>query len=214
MFRSREEERVMRTIMVHSRMLTEDFVDCCKQDLGAQIEKTGTTLERRDGAEADLSEQLPDFSLELHKWKSERDSPEELSWRQALSEVDGDLFPTHLRPFSCPEQYRLVKQTYQQLQHSGYYWGALTMEEAPCHAVPRSPGTFLIRDSVQPDVFFTLSYRSEDGPTSVRVLLNKDLHFSLHGSHKTFPSLFALLTTTPGPPANCPARTGNSVPNG
>ncbi|MEQ2194373.1 hypothetical protein XENOCAPTIV_028210 [Xenoophorus captivus] len=48
------------------------------------------------------------------------------------------------------------------------------------------------RDSGQPDVFFTLSYQSEDGPTSVRVLLN-NLLFSLHGSQKTFTSLFALL---------------------
>uniref|UniRef100_A0A3P9MT81 Suppressor of cytokine signaling 1b n=1 Tax=Poecilia reticulata TaxID=8081 RepID=A0A3P9MT81_POERE len=44
----------------------------------------------------------------------------------------------------------------------------------------------------QPHVFFTLSYQSEDGPTSVRVQLN-NLLFSLHGSQKTFPSLFALL---------------------
>lgn len=49
------------------------------------------------------------------------------------------------------------------------------------------------RDSGQPDVFFTLSYQSDDGPTSVRVQLN-NLLFSLHGSHRTFPSLFALLT--------------------
>ncbi|MEQ2158171.1 hypothetical protein GOODEAATRI_009484 [Goodea atripinnis] len=48
------------------------------------------------------------------------------------------------------------------------------------------------RDSGQPDVFFTLSYQSEDGPTSVRVQLN-NLLFSLHGSQKTFTSLFALL---------------------
>lgn len=49
------------------------------------------------------------------------------------------------------------------------------------------------RDSGQPDVFFTLSYQSDDGPTSVRVQLN-NLLFSLYGSHRTFPSLFALLT--------------------
>lgn len=49
------------------------------------------------------------------------------------------------------------------------------------------------RDSGQPDVFFTLSYQSDDGPTSVRIQLNK-LHFNLFGSQRTFPSLFALLT--------------------
>uniref|UniRef100_A0A3B3ZDG4 Suppressor of cytokine signaling 1b n=1 Tax=Periophthalmus magnuspinnatus TaxID=409849 RepID=A0A3B3ZDG4_9GOBI len=116
-----------------------------------------------------------------------------------LALVDGAPLPTHLRPFSSPEQYRLVKQTYQQLQHSGYYWGALSMEEAHAMLSDAPLGTFLIRDSVQPDVFFTLSYRGDDAPTSVRVLLNKDLQYSLHGSRRTFPSLFALLTHYTGP---------------
>lgn len=49
------------------------------------------------------------------------------------------------------------------------------------------------RDSGQPDVFFTLSYQSEDGPTSVRVQLS-NLLFNLYGSHRTFASLFSLLT--------------------
>lgn len=49
------------------------------------------------------------------------------------------------------------------------------------------------RDSGQRDVFFTLSYQSDDGPTSVRVQLN-NLLFSLYGSHRTFSSLFTLLT--------------------
>lgn len=49
------------------------------------------------------------------------------------------------------------------------------------------------RDSGQPDVFFTLSYQSSCGPTSVRVQLN-NLLFSLHGSQRTFTSLFKLLT--------------------
>lgn len=49
------------------------------------------------------------------------------------------------------------------------------------------------RDSGQTDVFFTLSYQSEEGPTSIRVQLN-NLLFSLHGSHRTFASLFTLLT--------------------
>ncbi|XP_061536041.1 suppressor of cytokine signaling 1-like isoform X1 [Phycodurus eques] len=100
--------------------------------------------------------------------------------------------PTHLRPFSSPEEYKLVKRTHQQLQHSSYYWGAMTMEEAHKILTLASPGSFLIRDSGQPDVFFTLSYHSDDGPTSIRVVLRK-LLFGLCGSQKTFASLFDLL---------------------
>lgn len=143
-----------------------------------------------------LPVELPDIQLEVHEWSGDSETPDERQWRQALSEVD---LPTHLRPFSSPEQYSLVKTTYQQLKHSGYYWGALTMEEAHAMLSETPLGTFLIRDSVQPDVFFTLSYRGDDAPTSVRVLLNKDLLFCLHGSHKTFASLFALLAHYTGP---------------
>ncbi|KAF3852412.1 hypothetical protein F7725_005767 [Dissostichus mawsoni] len=94
---------------------------------------------------------------------------------------------------SSAAEYRLVKHTYQQLQHSGYYWGSMPMEEAHAILTQTPLGTFLIRDSGQTDVFFTLSYQSDDGPTSVRVQLN-NLLFSLYGSTRTFDSFFALLT--------------------
>uniref|UniRef100_UPI001EAEB381 suppressor of cytokine signaling 1-like n=1 Tax=Oncorhynchus gorbuscha TaxID=8017 RepID=UPI001EAEB381 len=54
------------------------------------------------------------------------------------------------------------------------------------------PGSFLIRDSSQPDVFFTLSYHGDRGPVSVRVLLTSQ-SFRLNGSNKAFDSLFSLL---------------------
>ncbi|XP_041840194.1 suppressor of cytokine signaling 1-like [Melanotaenia boesemani] len=110
----------------------------------------------------------------------------------AVTEVDIESLPTHLHPFSSEAEYNLVKRTYQQLLHSGYYWGPMTMEEAHKILTHLPQGTFLIRDSGQPDVFFTLSYQSVDGPTSVRVQLN-NLLFNLYGSHRTFASLFALL---------------------
>ncbi|AWP05388.1 putative suppressor of cytokine signaling 1-like isoform 2 [Scophthalmus maximus] len=112
---------------------------------------------------------------------------------QLVTDGDADSLPTHLRPFSSHAEYELVKGTYQQLRHSGYYWGPMTMEEAHDILSQSSLGTFLIRDSGQPDVFFTLSYQSEEGPTSVRVQLN-NLLFNLHGSQRKFKSLFGLLT--------------------
>ncbi|XP_041642120.1 suppressor of cytokine signaling 1-like [Cheilinus undulatus] len=131
--------------------------------------------------------------LDLLRWSKLHFEEELDTWRQPLSGADAESLPTHLRPFSSAAEYKLVKCTYLQLQHSGYYWGSMTMEEAH-NILTRAPlGTFLIRDSGQSDVFFTLSYQSDDGPTSVRVLLN-NLLFSLYGSHRTFPSLFALLT--------------------
>ncbi|KAG7276824.1 hypothetical protein CRUP_008774 [Coryphaenoides rupestris] len=78
------------------------------------------------------------------------------------------------------------------LQHSGFYWGTVSMEEAHRMLRGTTPGTFLIRDSCQCNVFFTLSYQGDDDPTSVRLILANQL-FSLDGSLKKFDSLFALL---------------------
>ncbi|TDH16522.1 hypothetical protein EPR50_G00020110 [Perca flavescens] len=130
---------------------------------------------------------------DLLHWEEISVEEEAENWCQPVTGADAVSLPTHLRPFSSAAEYKLVKQTYQRLQHSGYYWGSMTMEEAH-EILSRAPlGTFLIRDSGQPDVFFTLSYQSDEGPTSVRVQLN-NLLFSLYGSHRTFASLFALLT--------------------
>uniref|UniRef100_UPI0037E80EFF suppressor of cytokine signaling 1b n=1 Tax=Semicossyphus pulcher TaxID=241346 RepID=UPI0037E80EFF len=130
--------------------------------------------------------------LDLLHWNKFNFEEEPDTWRQPLSVADAESLPTHLRPFSSAEEYKLVKHTYLQLQHSGYYWGSMTMEEAHSILAHAPLGTFLIRDSGQSDVFFTLSYQSNDGPTSVRVQLN-NLHFNLYGSQRTFSSLFALL---------------------
>lgn len=193
--------RITRTSVVRCRMVRENLPGSPKkrkqkESSGAQREEAGASAQEQNAEGGVLPVELSDVQPEVHRWSSESESPDEREWRQRLSEAD---LPTHLRPFSSPEQYSLVKRTYQQLKHSGYYWGALTMEEAHATLSDTPLGTFLIRDSVQPDVFFTLSYRNEEGPTSVRVLLNKDLCFSLHGSHKTFPSLFALLAHYTGP---------------
>lgn len=139
------------------------------------------------------SQEPTERPLDLLHWKKLCFEEEPETWCQTVTGADAERLPTHLRPFSSAAEYKLVKNTYQQLQHSGYYWGSMTMEEAHETLTQAPLGTFLIRDSGQPDVFFTLSYQSEDGPTSVRVQLN-NLLFSLYGSHRTFASFFALLT--------------------
>ncbi|XP_020495315.1 suppressor of cytokine signaling 1 [Labrus bergylta] len=138
------------------------------------------------------SEEPTERQLDLLHWKKFNFEEESDTWRQPLSGADSECFPTHLRPFRSAAEYKLVKHTYRQLQHSGYYWGSMSMEEAHNKLSDTPLGTFLIRDSGQLDVFFTLSYQSEDGPTSVRVVLN-NLLFSLFGSHRTFASIFFLL---------------------
>ncbi|XP_058496972.1 suppressor of cytokine signaling 1-like [Solea solea] len=162
------------------------------QGRGQHAEERAGPERSTDNVNAD-SKEPTERQLDFLLWKKLRLEQEPDTWHQLVTAGDADQLPTHLRPFSSPAEYELVKSTYQQLQHSGYYWGPMSMEEAHKILSQTLLGTFLIRDSCQPNVFFTLSYQSEDGPTSVRVQLN-NLLFSLHGSQKNFPSFFTLLT--------------------
>lgn len=102
------------------------------------------------------------------------------------------MYLTHFPLFACKEDCDVITETATKLERSGFYWGPLGVQEA--HAMLRdSPlGSFLIRDSRQKDVFFTLSYHSKSGPVSVRIEFRKQ-RFSLAGNERSFASLFALL---------------------
>lgn len=100
--------------------------------------------------------------------------------------------PTHFRPFRHQRDCDLITQTMHYLSQSGFYWGPYEVDEAHTQLAKLPLGTFLLRDSMQTNVFFTLSYQAPEGPTSVRVLL-KDGEFSLAGSKHTFSCLFGLL---------------------
>ncbi|AVR29748.1 suppressor of cytokine signaling protein [Three spot gourami iridovirus] len=94
--------------------------------------------------------------------------------------------------FSCKEDYDIIIDTARRLERSGFYWGPLGVEEAHRMLRNSAVGSFLIRDSRQKGVFFTLSYHSVSGPISVRIGY-EDKQFSLAGSKQSFPSVFALL---------------------
>ncbi|KAM9857466.1 suppressor of cytokine signaling 1b [Aulostomus maculatus] len=187
----------------HGRMVRDnpDGANSPKENSSAETQNQSQTSEKPEEPERAPSPQRPKAKSKepteresgLLFWKKFQISEEELeTWCLPVNGTDAGSFPTHFRPFRSIEEYKLVRETHQQLQHSGYYWGPMTMEEAHKTLSHTPLGTFLIRDSGQPDIFFTLSYQSDDFPTSVRVVLS-NLNFSLYGSHKTFASLFALL---------------------
>ncbi|XP_042173418.1 suppressor of cytokine signaling 1a [Oncorhynchus tshawytscha] len=103
-----------------------------------------------------------------------------------------DPVPTHFPLFPCKVDFLLITRTAAMLERSGFYWGPLGVEEAHSRLKDVATGTFLIRDSRQKDVFFTLSYRAASGPVSVRIVY-KGQRFSLAGSEHSFPCLFFLL---------------------
>lgn len=102
------------------------------------------------------------------------------------------VYLTHFPTFSSKEDCKIITDTAAKLERSGFYWGPLGVEDA--HRMLRDAplGSFLIRDSRQKDVFFTLSYHAKSGPVSVRIDY-KQQKFSLAGNERCFPTLFALL---------------------
>ncbi|KAL0992541.1 hypothetical protein UPYG_G00094710 [Umbra pygmaea] len=109
---------------------------------------------------------------------------------------------THFPLFRCEKDFLLITRTASMLEHSGFYWGPLGVEEAHSRLNNVALGTFLIRDSRQKDVFFTLSYRAASGPVSVRIIY-KGQRFNLSGSECSFPCLFALLKHYITSPKKC-----------
>lgn len=102
------------------------------------------------------------------------------------------LYLTHFPTFSCQEDCKIITATVSKLECCGFYWGPLGVEDA--HRMLRDAplGSYLIRDSRQKDVFFTLSYHAKGGPVSVRITYSQQ-KFSLAGNERSFPTLFALL---------------------
>lgn len=102
------------------------------------------------------------------------------------------VYLTHFPTFTCKEDCRIITDTASKLERCGFYWGPLGVEDA--HRMLRDAplGSFLIRDSRQKDVFFTLSYHAKTGPVSVRIDYKRQ-KFSLAGNLRSFQTLFALL---------------------
>ncbi|KAI4900485.1 hypothetical protein NFI96_002933 [Prochilodus magdalenae] len=99
---------------------------------------------------------------------------------------------THFRSFRNESDFSIINKTTSMLEESGFYWGPMTVEEAHQKLKKEPVGTFLIRDSQQKDVFFTLSYRASSGPASIRITFQNS-KFCLAGSKECFDSLFKLL---------------------
>ncbi|KAF7648619.1 hypothetical protein LDENG_00154060, partial [Lucifuga dentata] len=112
------------------------------------------------------------------------------------------LVSTHFPSFRCPEDFRLIRETLAKLERGGFYWGPLGVEDAHRMLQDATLGSFLIRDSRQKDVFFTLSYRANSGPVSVRIEYKRQ-KFSLAGSERSFQTLFALLQHYINSPKKC-----------
>lgn len=78
------------------------------------------------------------------------------------------LSPTPKEPETvCDSQ--VLTQTRRALEESGWYYGALSCQQAAGLLQDTAVGTFLLRDSASPQCLYSLSVQTRNGPTSVRI---------------------------------------------
>lgn len=64
---------------------------------------------------------------------------------------------------------RVLTATRHALEESGWYYGAISWQQAAAMLQDTSVGTFLLRDSASPQCLYSLSVQTSNGPTSVRI---------------------------------------------
>ncbi|NXO22047.1 CISH protein, partial [Cisticola juncidis] len=83
-----------------------------------------------------------------------------------------------------------IAKTFSYLRESGWYWGSITASEAKQHLQKMPEGTFLVRDSTHPSYLFTLSVKTNRGPTNVRIEYT-DSKFRLDSNYLSKPRILA-----------------------
>lgn len=64
---------------------------------------------------------------------------------------------------------QVLMKTRHDLEESGWYYGALSWQQAATLLKDTSVGTFLVRDSASPQCLYSLSVQTAKGPTSARI---------------------------------------------
>ncbi|KAM4721260.1 cytokine-inducible SH2-containing protein [Rhinophrynus dorsalis] len=83
-----------------------------------------------------------------------------------------------------------IARTFCYLRESGWYWGSITATEAKQHLQKMPEGFFLVRDSTHPSYLFTLSVRTNRGPTNVRIEYSDSL-FRLDSNYLSKPRILS-----------------------
>ncbi|CAM4579561.1 cytokine-inducible SH2-containing protein [Caretta caretta] len=106
------------------------------------------------------------------------DLSEQIMQPRSVTVFQGESAPAFMAPapennlpqMRDPEEDLLcIAKTFSYLRESGWYWGSITASEAKQHLQKMPEGTFLVRDSTHPSYLFTLSVKTNRGPTNVRI---------------------------------------------
>ncbi|XP_043933861.1 cytokine-inducible SH2-containing protein isoform X2 [Protopterus annectens] len=96
----------------------------------------------------------------------------------------------HAKTWDPEQDLRCISKTFHYLSNSGWYWGSLTANEAKQQLINLPEGTFLIRNSTHSSYLFTLSVKTNRGPTNVRIEYT-DGRFRLDSNYLAKPHILA-----------------------
>ncbi|KAI5614457.1 cytokine-inducible SH2-containing protein isoform X1 [Silurus asotus] len=99
------------------------------------------------------------------------------------------------QPCASFENLRCIHATFQQLNASGWYWGNISASQAGDALAGTAEGTFLVRDSSHTHYFFTLSVKTNRGPTNVRIEFSGN-RFRLDYTSSACPRLLSFPTVS------------------
>ncbi|XP_017305708.1 cytokine-inducible SH2-containing protein [Ictalurus punctatus] len=99
------------------------------------------------------------------------------------------------QPWDSFENLRCIHATFQHLYASGWYWGNISASQAGDALAGTAEGTFLVRDSSHTHYFFTLSVKTNRGPTNIRIEYSGN-RFCLDYSSSACPRLLSFPTVS------------------
>jgi len=91
---------------------------------------------------------------------------------QLSDEMNEYMNPTDAHPKQIDMEKILVR-TKEELEESNWFYGDLSWPAANALLANAKPGTFLVRESQDPQTLYSLSVQRREGPTSVRIQFSK-----------------------------------------
>ncbi|KAM8930231.1 cytokine-inducible SH2-containing protein [Pelodytes ibericus] len=138
---------------------------------------------------------VPGFSLEqvmhpLNPPACLEQSPQSLEEPTRNPEIQVPPPSSQSRVRDPEEDLLCIARTFCYLRESGWYWGSITATEAKQQLQKMPEGFFLVRDSTHPSYLFTLSVRTNRGPTNVRIEYSDSL-FRLDSNYLSKPRILS-----------------------
>lgn len=146
--------------------------DICRRKEGAAVQ-VNDTFEGSCGS-IEVRKTFVGHSLGKESDRSKRKERKRSNISQAIKESTDDFCQfsesENSPEYLCGKDIEIQTRNMDLLQQTHFYYDCMTSQQAKSLLAKCENGTFLIRDSADPNFLFSVSVKTARGPTSVRVL--------------------------------------------